>query len=76
LEIKNLEGERVYVVGDVHGCLEELEVLLNALERKEKLTSNDLVVFLGDYIDRGFSSAQVVQLLLDFQKIFPKDRLS
>lgn len=72
LEIKQLEGERVFVIGDIHGCLEELLAMLDWLEKEEALTQDDLVVFLGDYIDRGYSSAQVVQSLIQFKDKFPK----
>src|SRR5262249_8459443 len=51
---------RFFVVGDIHACPQELEVLLSGLS----LQSEDRVVFLGDYIDRGPGSREVVNLLL------------
>ncbi|QRF54345.1 serine/threonine protein phosphatase (plasmid) [Rhizobium rosettiformans] len=55
----------VYAVGDVHGCLNELL----AIERKiiadgQKFGGEKLIVMLGDYIDRGPSSASVIEHLL------------
>ena len=51
---------RLLAIGDIHGCAQELEVLLDALA----LTAGDTVVFVGDYIDRGPASRAVVDRLL------------
>ncbi len=40
---------RLIAIGDVHGCRDELELLLDRLS----LASDDRLVFLGDLIDRG-----------------------
>jgi serine/threonine protein phosphatase 1 len=55
---------RSYVVGDIHGCVSELEKLIEHLP----LDHGDRVIFLGDYIDRGPDSKGVVSYLLDLQK--------
>jgi serine/threonine protein phosphatase 1 len=52
--------DRFYVVGDIHGCVRELDALLGGLS----LTAGDTVAFIGDYIDRGPDSRAVVDLLL------------
>ncbi|MGV1838491.1 metallophosphoesterase family protein [Rhizobium rhizogenes] len=54
-----------YVIGDVHGRYD----LLSALERKiftdaATLPGRKLIVMLGDYIDRGPASAQVISRLM------------
>jgi serine/threonine protein phosphatase 1 len=54
----------IYAIGDVHGCAYELRNLLNQLP----LTPDSTVVFLGDYIDRGGHSKDVVDTILDLQK--------
>ncbi len=52
-------GARVtWIVGDIHGCALELSLLL------QELPKDDLLVFLGDYVDRGPDSAGVVKQLL------------
>ena len=51
---------RCYVIGDVHGCPAELAALVESLP----LESEDTLVFLGDYIDRGPDSRGVVDLLV------------
>jgi serine/threonine protein phosphatase 1 len=52
-----------YVVGDIHGCARELRYLIDGLP----LTGGDRLVFLGDYIDRGPESSEVVSFLLDLE---------
>ena len=52
-----------YVIGDIHGCVDELRRLIGALP----LASGDSLVFLGDYIDRGPDSAGVVSYLIALQ---------
>ena len=54
----------IYAIGDVHGCAYELRNLLNQLP----LTPESTVVFLGDYIDRGGHSKDVVDTILDLRK--------
>jgi len=47
----------VYVVGDVHGCLTELEALLDRLSPAD----DELVVFVGDLVRKGPDSAGVIE---------------
>lgn len=55
----------VYAVGDVHGCLDELLALESILERDaEALPGEKLIVMIGDYVDRGPASAQVLDHLM------------
>lgn len=54
------DSARFFIVGDIHACPKELETLLTALG----LQSEDRLVFLGDYIDRGLDARAVVDLLL------------
>ena len=59
-------GIRVYAVGDIHGCLHQLEQLLDRVETDARSTDSTIhMVFLGDLIDRGPDSAGVVARLLD-----------
>jgi serine/threonine protein phosphatase 1 len=69
--ITNISAERVYVIGDIHGCPDELEVLLRSLEVQQGLGQKDTTVFLGDFIDRGPNSKAVIDLLIDFKSKFP-----
>jgi serine/threonine protein phosphatase 1 len=58
---------RLFAIGDIHGCVDELSRLLDAIPA----TSGDTVVFVGDYIDRGPSSRRVIELLLDWRTRTP-----
>ncbi len=60
-------GTRVYAVGDIHGRLDLLDDLLAQMEadNASRSDADTTVIFLGDLIDRGPSSAQVVQRLMD-----------
>jgi serine/threonine protein phosphatase 1 len=55
---------RTIAVGDIHGCLAALETLLGALE----LAADDVVVLLGDAVDRGPDSRGVLEQLLTLGK--------
>lgn len=52
------EPGKIYTIGDVHGCRVELEKLLEKL----KLGPTDLVIFLGDLVNRGPDSAGVLKI--------------
>lgn len=53
----------IYAVGDIHG---QLHMLQTALARIEADGGPDArVVFLGDYVDRGPNSRQVLDLLIE-----------
>ena len=49
---------RVIAIGDVHGCLDELQDLLRQCDYRP----GDLVVFLGDLVCKGPDSLSVVQM--------------
>ena len=59
---------RLIAVCDVHGQLKMLEDLINQV----KLTQDDQVVFLGDYIDRGPNSKGVIDYLIQFDQKLPQ----
>ena len=62
---------RVFAVGDIHGCFDEAKALLEHLKRERAAGPSDLFVFMGDYIDRGSQSKQVLDLLLEVQREWP-----
>lgn len=55
---------RRFVIGDIHGCAKALRALIEAIEPGV----DDEIVFLGDYIDRGPDSRDVVQQILDLRQ--------
>src|SRR5690606_22789493 len=56
------EGERIYVVGDVHGRLDLFTVLVDAIEADDRdaAAAATTIVLLGDLVDRGPDSAGVI----------------
>ncbi|EZH65451.1 hypothetical protein DH09_17650 [Bacillaceae bacterium JMAK1] len=58
-----MQKQKAFVIGDLHGCYDELQQLLEHWNRDE-----EILVFLGDYIDRGPKSLQVVQYVMELQK--------
>ena len=44
----------IYAIGDIHGCLSELTSLHKKILTNDKFkVKEDLIIYLGDYIDRG-----------------------
>lgn len=63
-----MSSGRTFVIGDIHGCSEELSRLLDALA----LTDVDTVCCLGDYIDRGPSPRAVIDRLIRLRDEGPR----
>ena len=63
-----------YVIGDIHGCFDELVELLKLIEQDAALQSSGpkYVVFLGDLMDRGPKSKEVIDYLLNYKPDFAK----
>lgn len=63
-------AHRAYVVGDVHGRLDLLENLLARIHAELQRSSAEktTLVFVGDLIDRGPSSAQVLERLRTYKR--------
>ncbi|HEY1934872.1 MAG TPA: metallophosphoesterase family protein [Acetobacteraceae bacterium] len=59
-------GQRIYAVGDVHGCLDRLVAMHEAIaeDLAARPTEETVLIHLGDLVDRGPESAQVVEWLL------------
>ncbi|WP_052444743.1 metallophosphoesterase family protein [Flammeovirga sp. OC4] len=57
--------KRLFAIGDIHGCLDPLKELI---EKHIQLTKGDRLILLGDYIDRGSQSKQVVDYIIELQK--------
>jgi serine/threonine protein phosphatase 1 len=60
------DGMRIYAIGDVHGRADLLEQVFSAIDNdlERSPARRALHVFLGDYIDRGPASRQVIDLLI------------
>jgi serine/threonine protein phosphatase 1 len=55
-----IEGPRVVAIGDIHGSAAALDALLGLVAP----TPDDVVITLGDYVDRGIDSAGVIERLI------------
>jgi len=59
---------RIYAVGDIHGRADLLAALHEAILEDAAAADSDaqrVVVYVGDYVDRGLQSYEVIDLLLD-----------
>lgn len=59
-----MSDRKIIAIGDIHGCLESMEGLLEKLSRYK----DRQFVFVGDYIDRGPASKEVVDRLLELKE--------
>ncbi len=57
--------EKIFVIGDVHGCLEMLQRLMDGIDWNP---DSDGLIFLGDYIDRGEDPRGVVDFILEISR--------
>lgn len=57
--------ERIFAIGDIHGCISKLKSIMNMIDIDAQ---NDTLVFIGDYIDRGVDSKGVVDFVLDLRE--------
>lgn len=59
---------RTIVIGDIHGCYNELKTLMGDLIAKNIYNhKRDKLIFLGDYIDRGDDSRRVISFIRNLQ---------
>ncbi|MFY9153676.1 MAG: metallophosphoesterase family protein [Prolixibacteraceae bacterium] len=59
-------NERLFAIGDIHGCFDSFRELV---ECKIKFSKSDKLVLLGDYIDRGNQSKEVIDFILDLKNL-------
>lgn len=62
------EGVRVYAVGDIHGRVDLLDrlhtvIIEDAIDTKPGV--KNVIVYLGDYLDRGLYSRELIDFFLD-----------
>ncbi|MEW6266559.1 MAG: metallophosphoesterase family protein [Thermodesulfobacteriota bacterium] len=56
---------RILAIGDIHGTLDKLQMLMAGLNWDPE---RDLLVFIGDYVDRGPDSAGVIDHILGLRQ--------
>jgi serine/threonine protein phosphatase 1 len=64
------DGKRIYAIGDIHGRLDCLEAMFNAIEmdKLDHPVADVQEIYLGDYVDRGPQSREVIERLIRRQK--------
>jgi serine/threonine protein phosphatase 1 len=64
-------GLRLYAIGDIHGRFDLLEQLASEIRRdlNESRPERTVEIFVGDYVDRGPESRQVVEWLATSQPL-------
>jgi serine/threonine protein phosphatase 1 len=66
-----MDYERVFVVGDIHGCLNPLKDLISKIDWNP---DRDGLIFIGDYVDRGENPKGVVDFLIELSGESPNVR--
>jgi len=59
---------KIFAIGDIHGSYDQLRDLIQKIPID---FAEDTLVFIGDYIDRGPGSVEVVDYLIDLKKRVP-----
>jgi len=68
--LRALEDRRLFAIGDIHGCDDLLASLLDGISAETVSDSRPpLLIFLGDYIDRGPDSRAVLERLSRLPKV-------
>ena len=63
-----IENEKVFIIGDIHGCLGMLKRLMDKIDWSPE---NDGLIFLGDYVDRGEDSKGVIDFIIKISDSSP-----
>ena len=64
--------DELFIVGDLHGDLKSLLVVLDEIDFENKLAnSKNKLIFLGDYVDRGSRSIEVLYVICYLKHKFP-----
>ena len=61
--------KKIFAIGDIHGCYDRLKTLMEKIPID---CSRDTLIFIGDYIDRGPHSVEVVDYLIHLKKRVPE----
>ena len=59
-----MDQGKVFAIGDIHGCARELKELISLLPLKH----DSKIIFLGDYVDRGPDSREVIEIIIKLKE--------
>lgn len=63
-----MDSRRYYIIGDIHGFYIKLKRLFDIISGE--IRGNDIIIFLGDYIDRGPESFEVIEYLVKISAMY------
>ncbi len=72
LSADSTEGRLVYAVGDIHGRRDLLQMIVRKISVDaiaSGATEQPILIFLGDYVDRGPESAGVISYILALREL-------
>ena len=59
---------QVFAIGDIHGCNSLLKKIhKKILNKSEKVMGNKILIYLGDYIDRGSKVKETIDTIINFR---------
>lgn len=61
----------IFAMSDIHGCIKELQQQM----KQVNLGKKNRIIFLGDYIDYGGSSCQVLEYIRDLQREYGEEKV-
>ena len=76
LDARGPDGMRLYAIGDVHGRLDLLTAMHRRIESEleyRAASSDWRIIHLGDYVDRGPDSRNVIDFLIEAKKRDPRN---
>ena len=59
---------KIYAISDIHGYLDEF---INALSKIDLSDKNNRLILIGDYIDNGTHSFQVISKIIELEEFYP-----
>ena len=60
-----MKYDKIYVIGDIHGSIDMLNRIMDIIPWR---ANKDLIIFLGDYIDRGEHSKEVIDYIINLKR--------
>ena len=71
MKIKIYNISQVFAIGDIHGCDSLLKKIhKKILNKSDKVKGKKILIYLGDYIDRGSKVKETINTIINFS---PKD---
>jgi serine/threonine protein phosphatase 1 len=74
--IAHVDGQLVYAIGDIHGCYDLLRALLAKIAEDAASRTDGtapILIFCGDYVDRGPDAARVLDALCWLKRHAPHE---